>query len=210
MSNSCPLCHHPSTKFYDGNNGLYYQCSYCKSVFLDKAYRTSQHIEKERYLNHNNDVRDIGYQQFVSPITSAVMTNQATEDQGLDFGAGPGPVIAKILKDNHFNIELYDPLFHHNSERLKQTYDFIVCCEVMEHFYYPDKEFSLLKQLLKNNGRLYCMTDMYHEDIDFHNWYYKKDATHVFFYHQQALNYIKQKFGFSDVTTKGRLITFSA
>jgi len=53
------------------------------------------------------------------------------------------------------------------------------------------------------------MTDIYHDDINFHDWYYKNDATHVFFYHPQSLKYIKEKFGFSDVSIDGRLITYS-
>ncbi len=209
MNNDCPLCHNDSTDFYRGHNGPYHQCKQCKGVFLDKTYRTDKQTEKSRYLNHNNDVDDKGYQQFVSPITSAVIKQQTKQQQGLDFGAGPGPVIAKLLSDNQFNIELYDPFFHNNPKLLEKTYDFIVCCEVMEHFYQPDKEFELLKGLLKDNSRLYCMTDMYHEDIDFHKWYYKNDATHVFFYHPQSLDYIKQKLGFSDLTIDGRLIIFS-
>jgi len=205
----CPLCHHDSVQFYDGNNKLYYQCNHCESVFLDDAYRTDQQVEKARYLNHNNDVNDIGYQRFVSPITSAVLHQYNPTHQGLDFGAGPGPVITKILRDHQFNIVLYDPLFHYQPKLLDESYDFIVCCEVMEHFYQPDKEFKLLKKLLKPGGRLYCMTEIYDDNTDFHHWYYKNDATHVFFYHPQSLLYIKEKFGFSDVSIEGRLIVYS-
>ena len=160
-------------------------------------------------MTHNNDVDDIGYQQFVSPITSAVMNDYSSEHKGLDFGAGTGPVISKVLTDNQFNIKAYDPFFHNHSQLLNETYDFIACCEVIEHFYAPSKEFSLLKSLLKPNGRLYCMTDIYHENIDFHDWYYKNDPTHVFFYQQQSFVYIKEEYGFSDVFIDGRLITFT-
>ena len=157
---------------------------------------------------HNNDVNDVGYQQFVSPITSAVLNDYSSEHKGLDFGAGTGSVISKILTDDQLHIKAYDPFFHNDTSLLDKTYDFIVSCEVIEHFYTPDKEFQLLKSLLKPNGRLYCMTDIYHEDINFHDWYYKNDATHVFFYHKQSLNYIKEKFGFRDVAIDGRLITY--
>jgi SAM-dependent methyltransferase len=159
-------------------------------------------------LIHNNNVDDVRYQQFVSPVTSAVMNDYSPKHKGLDFGAGTGPVISKVLTDNQFNIKAYDPFFHNHPQLLDETYDFIACCEVIEHFYTPCKEFSLLKSLLKPNGRLYCMTDIYNENIDFHGWYYKNDPTHVFFYQQQSFRYIKDKFGFSDVTIDGRLITF--
>ena len=56
----------------------------------------SAEAEKARYLTHNNDVEDERYQQFVSPITSAVMKQvQPLRTFGLDYGAGTGPVIAK-------------------------------------------------------------------------------------------------------------------
>lgn len=189
---------------------MYYQCRHCRGIFLDQASRLDRETEKLRYLNHNNDVDDVGYQQFVSPITEAVIKDFKAEDKGLDFGAGTGPVISKILTDNNFTIRQYDPFFHPYPELLNDSYDFIVCCEVIEHFHIPCNEFSLLKKLLNEGGRLYCMTDIYHQQIDFHNWYYKNDPTHVFFYHQQSLQYIKDKFGFSAVNIEGRLITFSA
>ncbi|MBL1320870.1 MAG: class I SAM-dependent methyltransferase [Methylophaga sp.] len=208
MDNTCPLCHGNSSKFHN-NKQQYHQCGACQAVFMGAEYLLDATDEESRYLSHNNDVTDEGYQQFVSPITSAVLIHQTPEQKGLDFGAGTGPVIAKVLADNHFKLDLYDPFFHNDVTLLEQQYDFIVCCEVMEHFYYPDKEFALLKRLLKPKGRLYCMTDLYRDNIDFANWYYQNDNTHVFFYHQNSLNYIKQQFDFSALTIDGRLITLT-
>jgi len=154
-------------------------------------------------------VNDLGYQQFSSPITSAVLRDFTPEAKGLDFGAGTGPVIAKLLGDEQFDINLYDPFFHPNMELLEQRYDYIVSCEVIEHMYSPSKEFALLKRLLKPGGKLYCMTDLYHEAINFKGWYYKNDPTHVFFYHQRSLEFIKQQFEFSELSIEGRLITYT-
>ena len=209
MADSCPLCHSDSSGFHQSE--LHYlKCNHCQAVFMQADSRLDQAQEKLRYLDHNNDVNDAGYQGFVSPIVDAVLHQHTPDQVGLDFGAGTGPVIAKLLSDNNFNIRLYDPFFHNDDPRLlEQQYDYIVCCEVMEHFYHPDKEFSLLKSLLKPNGRLYCMTDLYHDEIDFPNWYYQKDNTHVFFYHQASLNYIKQHYAFSNLTVNKRLICFS-
>ncbi|MDQ7072578.1 MAG: class I SAM-dependent methyltransferase [Gammaproteobacteria bacterium] len=191
------------------NDQQYHQCSHCQAIFMDRSDRLNINDEKLRYLDHNNDVADQGYQQFVSPITSAILQFHTPAQRGLDFGAGTGPVIAKILADNNFNVVLYDPFFHNDRIVLNTQYDFIICCEVMEHFYQPDKEFALLKRLLKPNGRLYCMTDLYHQDIDFSNWYYQRDNTHVFFYHQKSLKYIKQQYGFSDIDVSDRLIIYA-
>ena len=66
---------------------------------------------------------------------------------------------------------------------------------------------ELLEQNEKD-GKLYCMTDLYDKSINFHKWYYKNDSTHVFIYHKNTIHWIKEKFGFSNVTIEGRLITF--
>jgi hypothetical protein len=80
---------------------------------------------------------------------------------------------------------------------------------VIEHFYHPKKEFEMLKGMLKDGGKLYLMTDIYDESIDFASWYYKNDPTHVFLYHKDAFEYIREKFEFKSVKVKGRLIVFS-
>jgi len=205
----CPLCNSASTVFYQYKKRLYHKCSNCFGIFVDKSLILDRKAEKLRYEEHNNDVNNANYQQFVSPITNAIINKHNTDDQGLDFGAGTGPVIAKVLGDNNFNIALYDPFFHNQPEILEDKYDYIACCEVIEHFHDPHKEFGLLKWLLKKGAILYCMTDLYNEDIDFHKWYYKNDPTHVFMYQANTIHWLQQKYEFSDVKIDGRLITFS-
>ena len=209
MTNLCPLCNSASTVFYQFEKQLYHQCVNCYGVFVDKKLLPGRELEILRYTKHNNDVEDEGYQEFVSPITSAIMGDFTKNTKGLDFGAGIGPVISKILKENGYLIKLYDPFFHNYPNLLEKQYDYIAACEVIEHFHDPKKDFKLLKNLLRQNGKLYCMTNIYDESIDFHNWEYKNDLTHIFFYHKKTIHWIKKKFGFSSVTIDGRLITYS-
>ncbi|MBU1658827.1 class I SAM-dependent methyltransferase [bacterium] len=209
MTHSCPLCDGLGSVFYKKNDIVFYQCENCLGIFVDKIKRLDEKSEKMRYEIHENDVENQGYQKFVSPITSAIMRDYTPESQGLDFGAGTGPVISKILQDNGFFVKQYDPFFHNFPQLLEERYDYIACCEVIEHFYHPKKDFLLLKKLLKPNAKLYCMTDIYSEKIDFSSWYYKNDPTHVFFYHLKTLEWIKNELGFSDVKIEKRLITLS-
>ena len=124
---------------------------------------------------------------------------------GLDYGAGTGPVITKLLSDAGFIVKLYDPFFHPYPAVLDGSYDFIVCCEVIEHFHKPAAEFNKLYNLLNPGGALFCMTDPL-TDGDFDKWYYKDDPTHVLFYDQQNLEWIKSNTGFSGLMTYDRLI----
>lgn len=206
---NCPLCNSKSSIFYQKDERLFFQCANCYGIFLDKRLRLSSAEEKARYNTHNNDVDDERYQQFVSPITSAVIKDFTKNHIGLDFGAGTGPVISKLLTDIDFQISQYDPFYHNYPMLLKSKYDYIVCCEVIEHFYNPNKEFKLLKNILKKHGKLYCMTVLFDDSMNFHNWYYKKDPTHVFFYQPKTIGWIKEHFNFSNVIIKGRLIIFS-
>ncbi len=205
---NCPLCGNNSEVFSANRKRPYYICNNCKGIFVPQVSHPDSNLEKSRYLEHNNDVNDIRYQNFVQPIINAVTANFSNDKTGLDFGAGTGPVIAKILEDLAYDINLYDPYFHPDKKALEKEYDFIVSCEVIEHFYNPAKEFNLLKKLLKNKGKIFCMTEIYNESINFDKWYYKNDLTHVFIYQKETLYRIKENFGFSNVDISGRLITF--
>lgn len=207
---NCTLCETPLTTIYfSTKKNIFYECGGCGSILRSQESFLKSDSEKARYETHNNDVNDIRYQNFVSPITNAVKKSFSPEyTLGLDFGAGPGPVITKILEDNHYKVNLYDPFFYPDKSVLEQAYDYIVCCEVIEHFHHPGKEFELLKSLLKPEGKLFCMTDIYTKEKDFENWYYKNDPTHVFFYTPDSLKWIEKELGFKSLSVNNRLIVF--
>ncbi len=209
LTANCPLCTNKANTFFQQNTTHFFQCTTCYGIFLDQKLRLNPVEEIVRYELHENDIEDKKYQQFVSPITSSVLTDFTKNHKGLDFGAGTGPVITKVLKDQYYQITPYDPYFHNYPDLLRHSYDYIACCEVMEHFYNPKKEFKLLKKLLKPKGKLYLMTALFDETIDFDKWYYKNDPTHVFIYHKKTIQWLKENFEFIAVSIKGRLIILS-
>lgn len=189
---------------------IFFCCTECLGIFKAKKLLPTPEEEKKRYEEHNNEVTDIKYQNFASPITSAVQSNFPTKSLGLDFGAGTGPVISKVLREKGYKLNQFDPFFIMDTKTLQVKYDYIVCCEVIEHFHSPAKEFSLLKNLLKPNGHLYCMTHIYTMEINFDNWYYKNDKTHVFIYQHKTLEKIKELFKFSSLNVADRLIIYKS
>ncbi len=205
---NCILCRASTEFFQTWRGNEYRKCSVCNSVLLNPQNYINEVDEKARYEEHNNDVEDKRYQAFVFPIVKGVLGDYKEEDTGLDFGSGTGPVISKLLKDSGYNIKVYDPFFANYPDRLEVKYDYIVCCEVIEHFHDPVREFKLMKSLLKSGGSIYIMTNIYSEDIDFISWNYKDDITHVFFYHIDALKWIRDNIGFSSMEIKGKLIKF--
>jgi len=204
----CILCENSAEFFFETARNKYYQCNNCSGIFMDPKCYLSNAKERERYLEHNNDVDDLGYQEFVKPVVSRVQGKFNTDKVGLDYGSGTGPVAATLLGKKGYKIELYDPFFHNHKETLNNKYDFIICCEVIEHFHFPNKEFALLKSLLKPEGELICMTQMYSDEINMKDWKYKDDQTHVFFYSPETFQWIKSQHGFSNMQINGRLIVF--
>ena len=205
----CPLCSQNAILFSTIHSKEYYRCGNCFVIFLSAEFYISREKEKLRYQLHNNNVNDKGYQAFVNPIVQAVLTHFSKASTGLDFGSGTAPVITKLLRDQNYNLTTYDLYFDNNKKALQKSYDFIVCCEVIEHLKKPFKTFQLLKSLLNPYGSLLCMTHIYNETINFENWYYKNDETHIIFYHKESLKWIKNTLGFSNVTVQNRLVVFN-
>ncbi len=200
---TCPLCSHAATDFFENR---FFMCTQCKGIFRSSEDLPNANAEKQRYHLHNNDVSDEGYNAFVAPIIQSVFKSHSPDHKGLDFGAGPSSAIAHVLQINGYNIQLYDPFFFDNKALLDATYDYIICCEVMEHFHHPYSEFKLLRQCLKPDGKLYCMTHLYSDQINFGQWYYKNDFTHVFFYQKETLEWINQEFDFKKLEIQGRML----
>ena len=205
----CPLCLNTSVDEYDAIAGIFYsRCINCETVFKQPESFPTPEEEKERYLLHDNDTNNLGYQDFVTPIVNSVLKSIPKFAEGLDFGAGTGPVAAKILEEKGYKVYLYDPFFYPNKEVLSTTYDFIICCEVIEHFHKPNDEFRLLRKLLRPGGSLFCMTHLLPPKSAFRDWYYKNDPTHVIFYSEGSVEWIQSNFNFSKATIDGRLIVF--
>lgn len=201
---NCPLCD-SSGKQLSGDSDEFFSCATCSGIFKNRDYYLDVGKEEARYREHNNDVNDIRYQNFVSPITKYVFENFKQYQRGLDFGSGTAPVISKILQDNGYDICQFDPFFANNVELLKKRYDYIVCCEVVEHFHNPAVEFALLHKMLQTNGALICMTHLYDDSVEFTSWYYKNDPTHVFFYRRETIEFIASSYGFKRFEINNRV-----
>lgn len=192
---NCVLCHSIRVQSLEDCAG-YFVCSVCDLRFLDPAQRLSSEAEKQHYLLHNNDVHDVRYRNFVEPLYIEIITRTTEASRGLDYGAGPGPVVATMLNEKNIRVDLYDPYFPSTVKVLNERYDFIYASESAEHFYDPAMEFLSIKKHLKPNGFLAIMTHMYDPEIQFNDWYYRRDPTHVCFYSIQTMLWIQKWLGF--------------
>ncbi len=204
----CSLCNHTAEFFGNFQNRNYNRCTNCTSVFLDTEDLPSPTAEENRYKKHNNLIDNNGYLEFLKPLIDAIHIAHKKTEKGLDFGSGPNPVLSLLLQEKGFLIHPYDLYFSNNIKALETGYDYIICCEVMEHFHKPNEEFQTLYRLLNQGGSLYCKTKLYNSKIDFENWWYKNDFTHTFFYSKKALEYIKSHFKFSELNVHKEYFQF--
>jgi len=201
----CRLCGSGAELIFHFRGRNYYRCGSCCIVLMGEEFFLSEEEEKLRYEQHNNDINDPGYREFTLPVVRAVESDFGKESIGLDFGSGTGPVITAVLREKGYSVETYDKFFDSDKSKLLKKYDYAVCCEVIEHFKHPEREFELLRSLIKPGGKLYCMTEMYDDEI-LRDWYYMKDPTHTALYCKKTFEFMGCKYGFPETAFKGRLI----
>lgn len=200
---TCTLC---NRDLRDLHTDRYYHCDYCGAYNMDSQYRFTEDQEKAHYQCHNNDINDIGYQQFTAPVTNAILAHCTSDMLGLDYGCGKGPVITKQLQNEGYHVDLYDPYFYPDTAYLTKQYDYIFSCEVFEHFYSPANELTKLTNLLKPGGLLVIKTHLFVDQTPFEQWYYIKDETHVFIYTFQTIQYIAKQFSYTIEKLEERLV----
>lgn len=154
-------------------------------------------IEAAQYRLYRNDVNDPGYRRFVAKLIKPLARALAPGARGLDYGCGPGPVGAAMLREQGFAITEYDPLFAPDPAALAGTYDFVFCSEVLEHFHLASRELDVLDSLVRPGGLLAVMTSFERPDQDFATWHYRRDPTHVVFYRQATFECLARDRGWS-------------
>ena len=179
----CPLCVGDRISFYfSDSRRSYLHCSHCDLVFVPPQWHLNPAAEKAQYDLHQNDVGDLRYRAFLLRLMRPLVHRLPPGAQGLDFGCGPGPALAQMLRESGFEVALYDPFFAPEEGKLEVNYDFICATEVVEHLHQPGRELDRLWSLLRPGGWLGIMTKLAHDHDAFGRWHYKNDPTHVCFY----------------------------
>ncbi len=173
----------------------YHHCPRCDFVFVPPEFQPGAAAEKARYMTHNNDPSDAGYRDFLSRLWNVLKRHLSPGALGLDYGSGPEPVLATMIRGEGFDVRIYDPYFAPDRSALDERYDFITCCETAEHFAKPGEEFETLGRLLKPEGWLGVMTGMKENWEGFADWNYARDETHVGFYSPGTMGWIANRHG---------------
>lgn len=196
VSQDCPVCHSGgSFHFMRVAPYDYWRCPVCLATFVDRAQLPDTAVEHAEYRLHRNEVHDTGYRQFLARLAVPLLERLRPGSSGLDYGCGPGPALAAMLAEAGHRVAVYDPLFFDHPHLLDETYDFVTCSEVAEHFHDPHAEFAGLDGLLRPGGWLGVMTRFQTDDAAFAGWHYRRDRTHVVFYREATFRVIASRFG---------------
>jgi hypothetical protein len=192
---SCPLCLQVQPGLYHRDRKRsYFRCSRCDLVFVSSDQLPAVAFEKARYLLHQNHADNKGYLDFLQTLINPLLSRVKQGAKGLDYGSGPEPVFAELLRNNGYQVEIYDPFFADDKSVLQHRYDFLTCVETVEHFHNPRKDWKLMRDLVREEGWIGVKTSFLEPAIDFSSWYYKEDPTHVCFYSKKTLRWIGTEF----------------
>ncbi|MGK7296153.1 MAG: class I SAM-dependent methyltransferase [Candidatus Wenzhouxiangella sp. M2_3B_020] len=197
-SPSCPVCEREGSAFFVSADGRdYLRCRYCLATFLSPEQRPGRAAERSEYDLHRNDVDDPGYRRFLAALVEPLLERVADSAIGLDYGCGPGPALAVMVRASGRRMAVWDPIYQPDTVVLESTYDFVTCTEVVEHMHRPAEEFRCIARLLRPGGWLGIMTRFQTDDARFVDWHYRRDPTHVVFYREDTLRCIAARFGWT-------------
>jgi SAM-dependent methyltransferase len=230
----CPLCGREEAEEAGtsarSRNGVrtFLHCGGCDLVFVPPSDHLSCADERARYLLHRNSADDDGYVAFLRRLLDPVRGFLSPSAIGLDFGCGPAPVLAGLAADSGHVCDAYDPLFapdglsdgspgespeggaetvRTGKSDLRPAYDFVLCCEVLEHFRTPGEEIARLCARVRPGGILGVMTERWTSLEGFGRWPYASDPTHIAFYHERTLEWIGRRHGLEQIYADAERVT---
>ena len=194
--NHCKICQHKQLRVIEipKKGIIYYSCPNCLYIAIDDEFVLSETDEKQRYDLHENNSNNSQYVAiFENFIQHAIEPRAHLISRILDFGSGPEPVLAQLLKGRGFEVDLYDKFYHTDDSFTQKKYDLICSTEVVEHLTDPMPVFQELKSCLKPGAFLAVMTRFHrNDDVFFYNWHYRREDTHVGVLHSKTIDILSE------------------
>jgi hypothetical protein len=190
----CPLCAGWAiVPFHEDRRRPYLRCGDCALVFVPPSCYLTRQAERAEYNLHRNRVDDPAYRAFLSRLALPLAARLAPGARGLDFGCGPAPALASMLREAGYVVSLYDSFYLPDTGALQGRYDFICATEVVEHLHRPGPELDRLWAMLAPGGWLGIMTKLVRDRAAFATWHYRNDPTHVCFFSEQTWQWWARK-----------------
>ncbi len=186
---SCLLCQSSELKpvLHHSWKGQVFHCQNCDLIFKNPADFLDWGEQKQRYDQHENNIDNPGYAEFFEQLLKPLRFYLKPAQRALDWGAGPGPVLAELLRREGLSVEIYDPVYQ--PRKPAGNFDLITSTEVLEHFQQPAESLREILSSLRSQGIFAGLTQFHQGPEKFANWWYAKDPTHVVFYSEETFRW---------------------
>ena len=195
----CKICQGPTEVFFDDYMQCKtYHCKSCEFIFKDETAIISTEKELKVYEQHNNTEENLGYvAMFQDFMEKTFLPYREEISTVLDFGSGPNPVLATLMRREGFEVAYYDKFFAPEPVFKDKSYDLITSTEVIEHIDDIPEVMALFSHHLKHNGYLALMTQFHPDDTAAYlNWWYRRDPTHISFFRPETFRVLAMNYGF--------------
>lgn len=146
IQKNCPVCINIAPYRLSKGDIEYYQCSFCKTLFVEGGLPQDNKVGGEHEEGRNVKHKQERVDRFLNLV--------GIYGSILDFGTGHG-MLLDDLTEAGFKCAGYDK-FNHKFEVMPEgKYDMVTLIECLEHLSSPFEEFDLIYDKLKDNGVLY-------------------------------------------------------
>ncbi len=189
----CPVCRARGLSFFQDGGRSFLRCPCCTLVFQASGCLPGPEEEKARYEAHHNDPAQKGYKKWLEAFASRAMAFWDGKGSILDFGSGPRPVLANLLRARGYKVFHYDPFFSPRWPVEGEPFHLILLCEVLEHITRPVETLKRLYSRAGQGGLMALQTLFLPKEERpggceaFARWWYRQDITHIRFYNPSSL-----------------------
>lgn len=197
----CPVCCSKNFGYETLAAGgiLYKLCTECSFLQMDRRFFLSSAEECRRYELHENSITDAGYVSWLEKFLVFSLDGLEPENsegscQILDFGSGPEPVMASLLRRKGYQVTLEDPYFAPG--RKPGPFNLVTAMEVFEHLKDPSGTLMDISSRLIPGGSICISTEFLPTGVEaFDSWHYRSDPTHISFFSIESLHNLAEKTG---------------
>lgn len=187
----CPLCNDDQSQHYHQDRYRnYHLCPSCGLIYVPPNERPDVLSEKAQYDLHDNRSEEENYHSILSRMVDPLLAKIEPGAIGLDFGSGPDPLLASMLRQAGMKVRTYDVFYDPDASVWYQDYDFIACSEVVEYLHNPGREFTRLFAALKPGGWLGLITRRVVDHKTFGIEYTDRNFAQVCFYSTNSLEWV--------------------
>lgn len=188
--NTCRICGTLVQSSVFAHKASYFFCQRCHSWQMIESDLPKQSDEVNRYAEHNNVFSDVRYRSYLQQFIDVVKESVDKGANGIDVGAGEHKVLCRLMCEQGYAMHAHDPLYGYEALNTIEEVDFVVSIETVEHFHFPLETWTAMVRALKPNGKIFVSTNLYDKSIEFSDWWYIMDPTHVCMYSLETMQYI--------------------